>query len=190
MNESFCVCVYLCMYVCMCVLMYVYMFVCMYVCIYVWHICLILLYVVCTVHRRVQLFSLCMYARKYVCNECMHVCMYVGDVITVPVFFRDHSDDAAGGLGHPSIEALDNAYDSAVLNGMPPKALLLTNPNNPTGEVYPAAELRLMARWCRQKNIHLISDEIYALSVFQEQGMYVCVYRCLYVCMYVMYVCM
>ena len=102
----------------------------------------------------------------------MYVCMYVGDVITVPVYFRDYDSDGTGGVGHPSTEALEQAYESAVLNGMPPKALLITNPNNPTGEIYSAAELRLMARWCTQKNIHLISDEIYALSVFPEQCMY------------------
>ena len=105
--------------------------------------------------------------------------IYIGDVTTVPVYFRDDADDL-GGLGHPNPEALDQAYESAVRNGMPPKALLITNPNNPSGEIYSAAELRLMARWCDQKKIHLISDEIYALSVFPDQCMYGDDNLCLY----------
>ena len=61
---------------------------------------------------------------------------------------------------------LDAAYNTGIKAGQPPKALLLTNPHNPVGKVYSASELRLAVDWCRQRRVHLICDEIYALSVF------------------------
>lgn len=42
--------------------------------------------------------------------------------------------------------------------------LIVTNPSNPTGYVYSEKELRMMLAWCRKHNLHLFSDEIYALS--------------------------
>ncbi len=41
------------------------------------------------------------------------------------------------------------------------RALLLNSPSNPTGTVYPADELEAVARWCRERDVVLISDEIY-----------------------------
>lgn len=53
-------------------------------------------------------------------------------------------------------------------SGRPPKALLLTNPNNPLGITYSNSQLELIINWARCKNLHVISDEIYALSVFGD----------------------
>jgi aspartate/methionine/tyrosine aminotransferase len=65
-------------------------------------------------------------------------------------------------------EALETAYAAATkARGRPPKALLLTNPHNPTGRVMGRAELEAIVAWCDAKPaLHLVSDEIYALSVF------------------------
>jgi aspartate aminotransferase len=41
------------------------------------------------------------------------------------------------------------------------KGLVLNSPSNPTGAVYTAGELRAIAEWCRDRNVWLISDEIY-----------------------------
>ncbi len=46
------------------------------------------------------------------------------------------------------------------------RMLVLTSPNNPTGEIYPEATLRFVAGWCRNNKVHLIVNEIYALSQF------------------------
>jgi len=48
----------------------------------------------------------------------------------------------------------------------PIKALLFTTPNNPLGTVYSRDEVTEIVEWAARKNIHLIVDEIYALSVF------------------------
>ncbi|KAI3535137.1 hypothetical protein CSPX01_11655 [Colletotrichum filicis] len=64
------------------------------------------------------------------------------------------------------IEAMSRAYIAALANGIVPKALLLCNPSNPCGRTYPSTSLVEIARFCGQKNMHLLSDEIYAMSTF------------------------
>ncbi|DBA72531.1 TPA: hypothetical protein ACH3X2_010289 [Trebouxia sp. C0005] len=46
-------------------------------------------------------------------------------------------------------------------------ALLVTNPDNPTGTVYSEQHLLQMLKWCVQNKVHMISDEIYANSIFK-----------------------
>ncbi|MEX0757179.1 MAG: aminotransferase class I/II-fold pyridoxal phosphate-dependent enzyme [Acidimicrobiia bacterium] len=58
---------------------------------------------------------------------------------------------------------LDRAYEAA---DRPIRALLIASPDNPTGRVLGRAELLDLVEWCREKRIHLVSDEIYALSVY------------------------
>ncbi|KAK9901665.1 hypothetical protein WJX75_007319 [Coccomyxa subellipsoidea] len=48
------------------------------------------------------------------------------------------------------------------------KVLIITNPNNPTGEVITKATLLEYLKWCCKKGVHLVSDEIYANSVFKS----------------------
>ena len=46
------------------------------------------------------------------------------------------------------------------------KLLILNNPGNPSGTVYTAEELKALAVTCRQKQIIVLSDEIYSLLNF------------------------
>lgn len=59
-------------------------------------------------------------------------------------------------------DALDRAFASAT---RPIRALLLSSPDNPTGRVLDPAEITDLVEWCRGRGIHLVSDEVYALSV-------------------------
>ncbi|MGB3546516.1 MAG: aminotransferase class I/II-fold pyridoxal phosphate-dependent enzyme [Saprospiraceae bacterium] len=45
------------------------------------------------------------------------------------------------------------------------RLLVLTQPDNPTGAVYTAEQLTAFADWCVSHRIHLVVNEIYALSV-------------------------
>ena len=40
--------------------------------------------------------------------------------------------------------------------------MLINNPSNPTGQVFPEATVDMIAKFCRQYSITLISDEIYS----------------------------
>ncbi len=59
-------------------------------------------------------------------------------------------------------ELLDAAFESS---DRPVKALLYTNPSNPLGSIATAAEIEMVMRWTEQRGIHLVIDEVYALSI-------------------------
>mmetsp|Transcript_27759 Transcript_27759/g.39023 ORF Transcript_27759/g.39023 Transcript_27759/m.39023 type:complete len:531 (+) Transcript_27759:153-1745(+) len=69
---------------------------------------------------------------------------------------------------YPNRQSLDAAYDRAKENGNPPRILLLSHPNNPLGICYPADVIQECIDWCRERQVHLISDEIYAGSVYSK----------------------
>jgi aspartate/methionine/tyrosine aminotransferase len=48
--------------------------------------------------------------------------------------------------------------------GLTPRFLLLTNPNNPLGIVYSPDTIRRLVEWGRCRDMHVIVDEVYALS--------------------------
>jgi len=50
------------------------------------------------------------------------------------------------------------------------KILILNNPNNPTGLLYDRLELEEIAEVCREQNIMVISDEIYAQTTFKFEN--------------------
>lgn len=53
-------------------------------------------------------------------------------------------------------------------SSVPIKALILCNPCNPLGQCYTRGALEECLRFCQKENLHFISDEIYALSVFDS----------------------
>lgn len=50
--------------------------------------------------------------------------------------------------------------------GVTIRALLICNPHNPLGRCYSRETLEALLRFCQKYQIHLISDEVYALSVY------------------------
>ncbi|KUJ10213.1 PLP-dependent transferase [Mollisia scopiformis] len=60
------------------------------------------------------------------------------------------------------------AYDAAKEEGINIKALVICNPHNPLGQCYSREALIELMKFCQSKQIHLISDEIYALSTYQR----------------------
>ncbi|KAH8659316.1 aspartate aminotransferase [Tricladium varicosporioides] len=64
------------------------------------------------------------------------------------------------------VRRYDDAYEAAKKNGVNITALLIVNPNNPLGRCYPRETLKQIMRFCEEKQIHMISDEVYALSVY------------------------
>ena len=62
------------------------------------------------------------------------------------------------------ITELTRAYDDSPEPSRV-RALVLTNPHNPFGICYTAEVLQSCIDFCAKRNIHYISDEVYALSV-------------------------
>ncbi|KAF2206062.1 aminotransferase [Delitschia confertaspora ATCC 74209] len=53
--------------------------------------------------------------------------------------------------------------------GVPIRALMLCHPHNPLGRCYSKQTLIALMKLCQKYQVHLISDEIYALSVWQNK---------------------
>ncbi len=60
---------------------------------------------------------------------------------------------------------LDAAMDAA---DCPVRALLFTNPDNPLGRVASREQLSAILDWADARGIHVVFDEVYALSVFGD----------------------
>ena len=68
--------------------------------------------------------------------------------------------------------ALIAALEQTLSNSTRPiKALVLSNPHNPLGRCYSRDVLELCFKFCQQHQLHLISDEVFALSVFETQDL-------------------
>ncbi|XP_050206938.1 1-aminocyclopropane-1-carboxylate synthase 8-like [Mercurialis annua] len=66
--------------------------------------------------------------------------------------------------------ALEEAYLEAQKRNLKVKGVLVTNPSNPLGTTMTRSELNLLVTFISDKNIHLISDEIYSGTVFNTPG--------------------
>ncbi|KAI0377193.1 acc synthase [Hypomontagnella monticulosa] len=66
------------------------------------------------------------------------------------------------------VAGYEAGFEAAKARGVNIKAIMLCNPHNPLGECYPRETLIGLMRLCAAKGIHLISDEIYALSAYNQ----------------------
>ena len=63
-------------------------------------------------------------------------------------------------------EQLDAAIDASPHRV---RALLFTTPDNPLGRVYSKAYIAMVLGWAELRGLHVVFDEVYALSVFGER---------------------
>ncbi|KAF2132861.1 aminotransferase [Dothidotthia symphoricarpi CBS 119687] len=54
------------------------------------------------------------------------------------------------------------AYEKALESGGNPRIMLVNSPSNPTGQVYTTEVIDVLTTFCKERNITLISDEIYS----------------------------
>ena len=77
-----------------------------------------------------------------------------------------------GALDPMSVEAVEN-YEKAILatrhRGVTVKGLMLCSPHNPLGRCYSRDALIAYLKLCEKYQVHLVSDEIYALSVWENK---------------------
>ncbi|KAF2122846.1 1-aminocyclopropane-1-carboxylate synthase 7 [Lophiotrema nucula] len=79
-------------------------------------------------------------------------------LVPLPSFHSNFNSDEL-------LKALQIAMENATC---PVKALMITNPHNPLALCYARSVIEDCLRFCREKNLHFISDEVYALSTFKN----------------------
>ena len=65
--------------------------------------------------------------------------------------------------------SLRASFDRAVAEGARPRIMLINSPSNPTGQTFSHTTLHEITSFCRDNNITLISDEIYADLTFGKK---------------------
>lgn len=93
-----------------------------------------------------------------------------GDDILLPEpFYTNYATfaAAAGASVRPLYTAPESGFhlpdDAAILAAIGPRtrAIVLCNPNNPTGTLYTEEELRRVAEICKARDLFLVADEVY-----------------------------
>lgn len=74
--------------------------------------------------------------------------------------------DDADPLGEDGVPKYEDAIRDAQAKGKRVAGLILAHPHNPLGRSYPRKVLLALMRLCQKHQVHLICDEIYALSTF------------------------
>ena len=70
----------------------------------------------------------------------------------------------------PSLDDFELAEKNALAEGGGTcRALLLTNPNNPLGIIYEPDDYKKCVKWALDRQIHCISDEVYAGSIYDSE---------------------
>ncbi|KAF5669022.1 1-aminocyclopropane-1-carboxylate synthase [Fusarium heterosporum] len=65
------------------------------------------------------------------------------------------------------VENFEEALVRSRKTGVHIKMVLIVNPHNPLGRCYPRSTLIKIMQFCQKHKLHLLSDEIYACSVFE-----------------------
>lgn len=111
-------------------------------------------------------------------SQAMQICCDQGDeIITVEPFYTNYQTfcflygitlkavhtDIRDGFKVPSIEAFEALLTPKT------KAVLLSNPCNPTGKVFTKEEMLLIGEFCRKHDLFLISDEVYREFCYSDE---------------------
>ena len=97
-------------------------------------------------------------------------CLNPGDEVIIPEpFYANYNGFAvtAGVKVVPILSTIENGFALPPIEAFEKvishktKAIILCNPNNPTGYLYSNDEVRELGRICKKNNLYLISDEAY-----------------------------
>lgn len=65
---------------------------------------------------------------------------------------------------------LSQALKKAKNEGITPRALVVINPGNPTGQILPAKTMKGIVEWCVDEKICLMADEVYQENIWKSRA--------------------
>ncbi len=87
---------------------------------------------------------------------------YGGFAVPAGLTIKPITTVASNGFRLPSYEKISSLVDEKT------RAILLSNPGNPTGAVYTRAEVEMIARIAKEKELFVIADEVYREFVYDD----------------------
>lgn len=88
---------------------------------------------------------------------------YNGFAVEAGVKIQTITSDIESGFALPAMEAFEKAITPRT------RAILICNPNNPTGYLYSREEMEVLKQLCLQHNLYLFSDEAYREFCYSGQ---------------------
>ncbi|ESO92150.1 hypothetical protein LOTGIDRAFT_190920 [Lottia gigantea] len=85
------------------------------------------------------------------------------DIVTVPVAGMDKGSSVS-----ISMEQMEASYQAATQQGKRIRAIIIFNPHNPVGYILTKHQILNILHFSNKYKLHVIFDEIYALSVFNQ----------------------
>ncbi|XP_077980128.1 1-aminocyclopropane-1-carboxylate synthase-like protein 1 [Glandiceps talaboti] len=101
-----------------------------------------------------------------------------GRIPQVQLVHADLTGEMSDGIQEPfqlTVKILEDSLQQAKDKGINVRALFLMNPNNPLGTVYSGELLRDCLNFAHRHQLHIIVDEIYMLSIFEEDTQFISV---------------
>jgi len=71
------------------------------------------------------------------------------------------------------IKTLEETYKAYTDKGLRIKAFVVINPGNPTGNVFDEENLRNTVKFCYEKNMVVLSDEVYQNNIYTNKKKFV-----------------
>ncbi|XP_076337329.1 uncharacterized protein LOC143239756 isoform X3 [Tachypleus tridentatus] len=102
---------------------------------------------------------------------CGQIPLGFGQLSSVDIWPIPLTSSIKPGEHHPfqlTLQKIEAKYQRAVEAGKNVKGIILLNPHNPLGQVYSPELVSDILHFCYRKKIHIIVDETYTFSVFDE----------------------
>ncbi|XP_070553625.1 probable inactive 1-aminocyclopropane-1-carboxylate synthase-like protein 2 isoform X2 [Ptychodera flava] len=97
----------------------------------------------------------------------------VGRLPLAEIVSVDLCSQTSGENGKPfqlTVDKLEDALEQATQKGINVRGLILINPHNPLGDIYSKELLMDCLHFAKRHELHVIADEIYMFSVFDEEA--------------------
>jgi len=72
-----------------------------------------------------------------------------------------------------NVEDLQVSYNEAIKNGIQPKAIVIINPGNPTGQILNGETVKKIIEFASKNKVGIIADEVYQENIYKKGSSFV-----------------